>query len=309
MALAMVMGGVSPMTAAAQAEVTHVSEQGFAVLHVTKINAPPEVVWATLIAPQSYWNKSHSWSGDSGNMYLDPQAGGCFCEKLPTKSPEGSSLNSVEHMRVIYSERPRVLRMSGALGPLQSEGVIGTMNIAMEADGTGTKISLSYVVGGFMRMKPADIAPAVDAVLGELLLRLKARAEGRDPTSVVWPPKTGGSPAPEPKPDSPDATTREPLDKPKAVMEPPANISPSKADPATKEKAPSATPALGSKPPLGERLKATDTPEQPPAKPPVSDTPSATKPATPDKAGTVQKQPIVEEATKKKPAPVPPGTR
>ena len=168
------------VTSPAQAEVTKVSDQGFAVLHVTKINAPPEKVWATLIAPQSFWSSSHSWSGDAANLYLDAQAGGCFCEKLPVKAGDGGGLNSVEHMRVIYSERPRVLRMSGALGPLQSEGVIGTLNIAMEADGDGTKISMSYVVGGFMRMKPADIAPPVDAVLGEQLLRLKARAEGRD---------------------------------------------------------------------------------------------------------------------------------
>ena len=59
--------------------------------------------------------------------------------------------------------------MQGALGPLQSEAVIGTLTVAMEPakDGTTTKVSFSYVVGGYMRYKVGDIAPAVDKVLGE----------------------------------------------------------------------------------------------------------------------------------------------
>lgn len=59
--------------------------------------------------------------------------------------------------------------MQGALGPLQSEAVLGTLTVAMEPskDGKGTKLSFSYVVGGHMRYKVADIAPAVDKVLGE----------------------------------------------------------------------------------------------------------------------------------------------
>ena len=76
---------------------------------------------------------------------------------------------SVEHMRVIFSQPGKVLRMQGALGPLQSEAVLGTLTVAIEPlkSGGGSKISFSYVVGGYMRYKTSEIAPAVDKVLGE----------------------------------------------------------------------------------------------------------------------------------------------
>lgn len=295
----------------AQAEVTHVGDTGFAVLHVTQIAATPDKVWAALIAPQKYWSSAHSWSGDAANMYLDPQAGGCFCERLPTKSATGSSLNSVEHMRVIYSESPRVLRMSGALGPLQSEAVVGTMNIAMEAYEGGTKISLSYVVGGYMRMKAADIAPAVDAVTGEQLLRLKAVAEGRDPKLVVWQPKKavakddaaaiakpvapageGEKPAiPSPKPATLVPAEPKPKDAPKVAPNA-AGAAPA-VKPATKATTPvPVMPKPVEKPPLSDRLKATDET-------------TANVPASPEK-----KKPIIEDAPNKaKLPPPPPGNR
>jgi Polyketide cyclase / dehydrase and lipid transport len=296
-----------PFAAPAQAEVTHVSDQGFAVLHVVKINAAPDKVWATLIAPQSFWSSSHSWSGDAANMYLDPQAGGCFCERIPAKNVVGGSLNSVEHMRVIYSERPRVLRMSGALGPLQSEGVVGTMNVAMEADGDGTKISISYVVGGFMRMKPQDIAPAVDTVIGEQLLRLKARAEGRDPAAIVWPAKKADAAKVEAAPPVP----KEGAKPPKPVADAPKNA----ATPSPKADTPKVEPAKPAAPvkaapkpavtepklPLSERLKDVETP--------VSDAAPAPDAKPVDSAASPKKKPIVEEAPKKKRATVPPGTR
>jgi hypothetical protein len=66
------------------------------------------------------------------------------------------------------------LRMQGALGPLQSEAVVGTLTIAMEPmkDGAGTRLSFSYVVGGYMRYKVTDIGPAADKMLGDQFERL-----------------------------------------------------------------------------------------------------------------------------------------
>jgi hypothetical protein len=47
--------------------------------------------------------------------------------------------------------------------------VIGTLTVAMEPakDNAATRVSFSYVVGGYMRYKVSEIAPAVDKVLGE----------------------------------------------------------------------------------------------------------------------------------------------
>ena len=154
-----------------QAEVKTISDTGFSIVHIAEVATEPDVVWKRLIAPKSYWSKAHSWSGSSDGFYIDAQAGGCFCELFQEQGADGKTktIGSVEHMRVIFAQPGKVLRMQGALGPLQSEAVLGTLTVAMEPlkDGIGTKLSFSYVVGGHMRYKVADIAPAVDKVLGE----------------------------------------------------------------------------------------------------------------------------------------------
>ena len=162
---------VLAISAPAAAEVKNATETGFNVVHFAAVSVEPDIIWKRLIAPKTYWSKTHSWSGSSDGFYIDAQAGGCFCELFQEKGADGKTITtgSVEHMRVIFAQPGKVLRMQGALGPLQSEAVLGTLTVAMEPskDGKGTKLSFSYVVGGYMRYKVADIAPAVDKVLGE----------------------------------------------------------------------------------------------------------------------------------------------
>jgi hypothetical protein len=164
------------ITANANAEVKSQSEAGFVIGHSAEVFAKPEEVWKRLIVPKDYWNPTHSWSGKVDGFYIDAQAGGCFCELLQEKAADGAlkTRGSVEHMRVVFADPGKVLRMTGALGPLQSEAMQGTLTVAMEPlkNGAGTKISLSYVAGGYMRYKVADIAPAVDAMLGDQFQRL-----------------------------------------------------------------------------------------------------------------------------------------
>ena len=162
---------VLAISAPAAAEVKNATETGFNVVHFAAVSVEPDIIWKRLIAPKTYWSKTHSWSGSSDGFYIDAQAGGCFCELFQEKGADGKTITtgSVEHMRVIFAQPGKVLRMQGALGPLQSEAILGTLTVAMEPlkDGKGTKLSFSYVVGGHMRYKVADIAPAVDKVLGE----------------------------------------------------------------------------------------------------------------------------------------------
>lgn len=160
----------------AQAEVKTMTEQGFSTLQAADVLAKPEDVWKRLLAPKDWWNPSHSWSGSTEGFYIDPQAGGCFCELFQEKDKDGKIITkgSVEHMRVLFSQPGKVLRMRGSLGPLQAEAATGTLTIAMEPlkSGSGTRVSFSYVVGGYMRFKTADIGPAVDAVLREQFDRM-----------------------------------------------------------------------------------------------------------------------------------------
>ncbi len=154
----------------AEAAVERAGAGGFVVVETATIAAPPASVWRTLVTPARWWSSAHSWSGDATNMTLEPRPGGCFCERLP----DGGG---VEHLRVVYAAPGKQLRLSGALGPLQGEGVAGTMTFTLAADGVGTKLTLRYAVGGEVAMGNARIAPLVDGVLAEQVTRLKAAAE------------------------------------------------------------------------------------------------------------------------------------
>lgn len=164
---------VSALAAPAAAEVYKVADNGFILRQVIDVPAPAEKAWATLVTPAKWWSKDNSFSGDPDNFSLDPRAGGCFCEVLRNEvSPNAAPRGSVEHMRVIYVEEPRALRMSGALGPLQSEGVTGTLTIFLRPHAGGTRILWEYAVGGYIRSDPKALATSVDLVLAEQVLRL-----------------------------------------------------------------------------------------------------------------------------------------
>jgi len=161
---------------AANAEVTNTADNGFTVQHQTVIAGDNEAVWKALIAPSRYWNPDHSWSGDAENFYLVPQAGGCFCELIRTTSDDNikSSEGSVQHMRVIYARNQKMLRLTGALGPLQGEAVTGTLTMVLQPQDDSTVVRFTYKVGGYMEFPVDQIAPAVDGVIGEQLARLAA---------------------------------------------------------------------------------------------------------------------------------------
>jgi hypothetical protein len=182
--------------APASAEVKTVSEQGFLIVHGSEVLAKPDDVWKRLLVPKDWWNPQHSWSGSVEGFYIDAQAGGCFCELVQAKGKDGKIVNtgSVEHMRVVFVQPGRALRMQGALGPLQSEAVVGTLTAAIEPSGTGSKVSFNYIVGGYSRFPLDKIAPAVDRVIAEQFANMikplgkvaaaPATEKGADPKAV-----------------------------------------------------------------------------------------------------------------------------
>jgi len=189
------MAALGSMTAAG-AEVTNTADNGFTVQHQTVIANDAEAVWKAMVPPSSYWNSDHSWTGDAKNFYLVPQAGGCFCELIRTASGDNikSSDGSVQHMRVIYAHNNKMLRMSGALGPLQAEAVTGTLTMQLQPRDSSTVVRFTYKVGGYMELPVAQIATAVDGVIGEQLARLSAlfgEAGAREPDRADEP--TNGS--------------------------------------------------------------------------------------------------------------------
>lgn len=175
--LILLPGLFAALSSPAFAEVKSSSDIGFSVFHKAEVEATPDEVWARLIAPKLWWSKNHSWSQSVEGFTLDPRAGGCFCEAIQEKGADGKlkTVGTVEHMRVIYAHPGHALRMQGALGPLQSEAVLGTLTVLIDKakDGSGTTLSFSYVVGGYMRgPKVSSFAEGVDSVIGEQFKKL-----------------------------------------------------------------------------------------------------------------------------------------
>ena len=142
----------------AQAEVLRSSEQGFTVRHQVDVMMLPAAAWAALVDVARWWDPAHTFSGDARNLSLDPRIGGCLCEKLGLYA-------GVQHMTAIYAQPPKQLRLSGALGPLQEFAVTGSMTWQIEPGGGGSRVTMTYTVGGFADRPLSEWAPVVDSIL------------------------------------------------------------------------------------------------------------------------------------------------
>lgn len=184
------------------AEVTEQDDSGFVTRDQAIVEASPKQVWLELIRPANWWNDAHTWSGDAANMTLTPQAGGCFCEKIPEAEDENRITleGSVEHMRVIQAYPESALRMVGALGPLQSEPVTGVLTIAISTVDEGTRIVWEYNVGGRMRYEIPVISKAVDGVMTQQLDRLAEKLGRVDKKAESEPKPEAAEDASEEKP-------------------------------------------------------------------------------------------------------------
>ncbi|MEO8132800.1 MAG: SRPBCC family protein [Betaproteobacteria bacterium] len=156
------------------ADVTDVSAAGFLVRHEITVNAAPDAAWRAVVDVGKWWNPAHSYSRDGANLSIDARPGGCFCEKL-------ANGGGVQHMQVVFASPGSMLRMTGALGPLQASGVAATMTLRFTAAQPATKIELSYSVGGILQSGMEKMAPAVNAMLGEQMARLKSLIDTGQP--------------------------------------------------------------------------------------------------------------------------------
>jgi hypothetical protein len=150
-----------------RADVIDSSPAGFTTRTSVEIGAAPRAVYGALTTQVGrWWDPEHTWSGNPRNMSIEAQAGGCFCEKLDNGG-------SVVHMTVVLAEPAKTLRMSGALGPLQEQAVVGTMTWTLAAAGVHTRVDMTYAAGGYMRGGLEPVARIVDQVLGTQVQRLK----------------------------------------------------------------------------------------------------------------------------------------
>ncbi len=165
-------GGTLP----AQAEVRESVAHGFSIEHERTVAATPDQLFAALSRPDLWWDSGHSWSGDAANLSFDPRAGGCWCERL-------ADGGSVEHGRVVmFNPRNRAIVMQSLLGPMLEIGESGLLIWRVEpVEGENRRARLVWLYR--VTLHPtrtpgadADLAAAVDGVLGEQIDRIAAFA-------------------------------------------------------------------------------------------------------------------------------------
>jgi uncharacterized protein YndB with AHSA1/START domain len=152
-----------------RAEVQNTREGFFSTKSVILVDVVPAVAWRALTRIPDWWDPAHTWSGLARNLSLDARAGGCFCEKLK----DGGS---VQHARVVFAQPGQLLRLDGALGPLQDMPVTGVLTFTLAPDGPGTRITMTYQVAGAMSLESSKLAPLVDQVMSGQFERLRSFA-------------------------------------------------------------------------------------------------------------------------------------
>jgi uncharacterized protein YndB with AHSA1/START domain len=168
------MIAAAAFASAARAEVVDSQANGFMVREIQSIAAPPAKVWDAMGRIGAWWNPQHTYDNDSSRLSLTLKPGGAFSEALGTDG-------GVMHMTVIYARPPKMLRMEGALGPLQLYGVAGHMTWDLKATGATTTVVLTYDVGGHAPGGLGQFSGPVNEVVGEQLLRLKHYVETGKP--------------------------------------------------------------------------------------------------------------------------------
>ncbi len=136
------------------AEVVSSSEHGFQIKIEQPFKGTPAEGYQRFVNDiGEWWLDDHTWFGDASKLSIDARAGGCFCEI--------NQEQQAVHMQVSYVAPEKLVRLTGGLGPLQSLGMNGTMNISF-ADNL---VTLNYIVGGYPTTDFTQLAPIVDKVL------------------------------------------------------------------------------------------------------------------------------------------------
>ena len=167
-------------SSAGLAAVEDQAANGFAVTETATIGAPADRVFQAVIVPSRWWNNEHTYSQNAANLTLEARAGGCWCETLPGGG-------SVQHLVVVNVIPGKLLRLRGALGPLQGMAVDGALTVSLRGIGNSTQLTLTYVVGGYSKAGFDQLAKAVDSVLGDQTARLKRFIETGAPESAPQP--------------------------------------------------------------------------------------------------------------------------
>jgi uncharacterized protein YndB with AHSA1/START domain len=157
----------------ARAEVRDATAGGFTLENAVRVPVEPAKAWKALVDDVDlWWPADHPWWGAESVLSIEPQAGGCFCER----HREQQAL----HMLVTFVDPGKLLRLTGGLGPLQGMGLTGVLEFRLApASGGGTTVTMFYRAGGYTPDDLSKFAPVVDGVQALQLGALAAHLGGK----------------------------------------------------------------------------------------------------------------------------------
>ena len=170
--------GLTPLLA--WADVVSSAAGGFVLRIEIPLSAAPADAYSKFFDVGRWWSDLHTYTGKASNLSLKNEPGACFCESLPNGG-------FVRHASLEYSDKGKVARLSGALGPLQELGAHGLLAFTfIQADkviaAAGTKLVVTYVVSGYQPGKGFEpLAAPVNQMLTEQVTRLKRFVETGKP--------------------------------------------------------------------------------------------------------------------------------
>ncbi|MEO1078105.1 MAG: SRPBCC domain-containing protein [Pseudomonadota bacterium] len=158
--------GTIGLTTPAHAEVISASANHFALRHEGITSLSVEETWQRLINPASWWDSSHSYSGDAANISLELEVGGLWREDW-----DGGS---VAHGTVLFIDEGKALRLEAPFGPLQGMGAYVIWTITLEPAEEGTRVVFEESAVGPPVTDYGEMAKAVDFVKGAAMRKLTA---------------------------------------------------------------------------------------------------------------------------------------
>jgi len=159
----------------AGADVADSAANGFTIKVVAEIHAAPADVYNKLVHNVGdWWSPLHTFSGDAHNLSIEEKPMGCFCEKLPNGG-------GVRHAEVVMYAPGKSLVLSGAFGPFQKTGTSAALSFVITPADGGSKVELTYAIGGYKPGGLDALAPIVNTVMTEQVARLKNYVETGNP--------------------------------------------------------------------------------------------------------------------------------
>lgn len=155
---------VAALSAPANAEIVCASPDHYELKQAAVSVLAPGEMWDRLIYPELWWHPNHTYSGASEHLSLDPRSGGIWKETWDD--------GSVAHGTVLAVRNGELLRLDAPFGPLQDMAVTVIWTITLVPEGKGTRVTFTETANGTSASALDQLAPAVDGVRTEAIIRL-----------------------------------------------------------------------------------------------------------------------------------------